>query len=55
MITIDTPQICFSAHKTMAPNWGWQWDCNAFTAISHIQPWFQAVVSELKQIRELSN
>ena len=30
-IATDTSQICFNAHKTIAPNWGWQWNCDAFT------------------------
>ena len=33
---INNSRISFNAHKTIAPNWGWQW--------SHIQPRFQIVV-----------
>ena len=41
---MDTSRICFNAHETMVPNRGWQWDRNAFSVISRIQPRFQAVV-----------
>ena len=47
--SIDTSQIYFNAHKTMAPNRGWQWDCNTFFVIFHVRcSWL------LKQIREVS-
>ena len=34
----------FTSMPSMVPNWGWQWDRNAFSVIFHIQPRFQAVV-----------
>ena len=40
---LNTSQIYFNVHKTMAPSRGWQWDRNTFTVIFHTQPRFQAV------------
>ena len=35
---LNTSQIYFRFHKTMAPSRGWQWERNTFTVIFHIQP-----------------
>ena len=51
---IDPLPICFNAHKTMAPNWGWQWDRNhflfiTFTSSLNFNPLFKCLfVSEHK-------
>ena len=41
---LNTSQIYFKVHKTMAASRGWQWDRNTFTVIFHFQPRFQAAV-----------